>query len=147
MNIFFVAFAALAGVTSALQSGSNNTLQKGLGAPLWTIAIVSGTTLALSLIAAVVGRDRFPDVSAISSVPWWGWIGGAFGTFFVFATVYASPKLGAGLFIALIVTCSTVTSLVLDHFGLMSFDVHAADVGRIAGALLMIAGVALIASF
>ena len=75
------------------------------------------------------------------------WLGGLFGLCFVLATVFASPKLGAGLFVALIVTFSTVTSLILDNYGLMSFDVHQAGVGRIVGGLLMIAGVACIAAF
>jgi transporter family-2 protein len=147
MNMLFMLFVAVAGVTSALQSGSNNTLQKGLDAPLWTIAIVSTITMVLALTVAVLGGERCPTSNAILDIPWWAWLGGLFGGIFVLATVYASPKLGAGLFVALIVTASTVTSLILDHFGLMRFEVHQAGIGRIAGALLMLAGVALVAVY
>lgn len=55
-------------------------------------------------------------------------------------------ELGAGLFVGLIVTSSTVTSLLLDHFGWLGFAVHPTGFGRIAGALLMVAGVSLIAA-
>jgi transporter family-2 protein len=47
----------------------------------------------------------------------------------------------------MIVTASTVTSLILDHFGLMRFVVHQANIGRVMGALLMLAGVALVAIY
>ena len=102
---------------------------------------------AASAVAALMAGERWPTGGAIAHTPWWAWAGGVFGLGFVMATVYASPKLGAGLFIALIVTASTLSSLLLDHFGLMGFAIREAHVGRIAGGLLMIAGVALIALF
>ncbi len=147
MQALFILFAIVAGMTSTLQSGSNNMLQKATAAPLWSVVIVSTITLAGSLIVAVAAGERWPPHAALAHTPWWAWAGGVFGLCFVMATVYASPKLGAGLFIALIVTASTVSSLLLDHFGLMGFAVREAGIGRIAGGLLMIAGVALIAAF
>jgi transporter family-2 protein len=147
MPILFILIAVAAGITSALQSGSNQALQKMLAAPLWTVSIVSAVTLLASLALPLLAGERMPHTGAIVLPPWWAWIGGLFGLCFVLATVYASPKLGAGLFVGLVVTASTVTSLLLDHFGWMGFDVHPAGIGRIAGGLLMIAGVALIASF
>jgi bacterial/archaeal transporter family-2 protein len=143
----FAVIAILAGMGSALQSGSNQMLQKSLSAPLWTIVIVSVITLAAALPLPLLASEKVPQASMIAQAPWWAWAGGLFGLCFVLATVYASPRLGAGLFVGLIVTASTVTSLALDHFGWMGFTVHPAGIGRIAGGLLMICGVALIAAF
>jgi transporter family-2 protein len=145
--LIFVLIAVGAGVTSALQSGTNNALQKALGTQLWTVSIVSVVTLAVSLVLSLAAGERLPSGQAVAQTPWWAWTGGVLGIVFVLATVYASPRLGAGLFVALIVTASTVAALVLDHFGWMGFEVHPAGIGRIAGALLMVAGVALIAKF
>jgi transporter family-2 protein len=147
MYLLFVLFAAGAGITSALQSGTNNALQKALGTQLWTVSIVSVVTLAVSLVLSLASGERLPSGQAVAQTPWWAWTGGVLGIVFVLATVYASPKLGAGLFVALIVTASTVAALVLDHFGWMGFEVHQAGIGRMAGAVLMIGGVALIAKF
>ncbi len=147
MQLLFLAFAVIAGMTSTLQSGSNAMLQKGLHAPLWAAAIVSAITTLAALAVAVGVGERLPSLDEIARTPRLAWAGGLFGLCFVLATIYASPKLGAGLFIALIVTSSTVTSLLLDHFGLMGFAVREAHVGRILGGLLMIAGVALVAAF
>lgn len=145
MKAILLLIAAAAGIGSALQSGSNASLQKALTTPLWTVVLVCLTTTAAALIVAGAAGAPLPTRGQLGEAPWWAWLGGLFGLCFVLATVFASPKLGAGLFVALIVTSSCVTSLVLDHFGLMGFDVHAAGIGRIAGAMLMIAGVALIA--
>lgn len=147
MHPAFILATVLAGIGSALQSGSNQMLQKSLSAPLWTVCLVSAVTLGVALVLPVAFGERLPTGGAVATAPWWAWIGGVFGISFVLATVYASPKLGAGSFVAITVTASTVTSLLLDHFGWMGFDVHAAGPGRIAGGLLMIAGVALIAAF
>lgn len=145
MIALFALVAVLAGITSALQSGSNQMLQKSLSAPLWTVAIVSAMTLALSLLLPLVAGEKVPQGQAMVQAPWWAWLGGLFGIVFVLATVYASPKLGAGVFVGLVVTASTVASLALDHFGWMGFAVHPAGIGRLAGGLLMIVGVFLIA--
>lgn len=147
MQVIFVLFAIAAGVMSGLQSGANNTLQKSLATPWWSIVIVSAITLSAALVAMPFTGERLPAGPTITSVPWYGWIGGLFGLGFVLATVFASPKLGAGLFVALVVTASTITSLLLDNWGLMGFDVHQAGWGRIAGGLCMVAGVVLIAIF
>ncbi len=147
MKAVFILIAIAAGVGSALQSGSNAGLQKSLATPLWTIVFVSLITSAAALAIAGAMSAPLPSREQFGQVPWWAWLGGLFGLCFLTATVFASPKLGAGLFVALIVTSSTVTSLILDHYGLMSFDVHQAGVGRIVGGLLMIAGVACIAAF
>ena len=147
MNAVFILIAAAAGIGSALQSGSNASLQKSLAAPLWATVFVCMVTTVAALLVAGVATAPFPTRMQLAQPTWWAWLGGLFGLCFVLATVFASPKLGAGLFTALIVTASTVTSLVLDNYGLMSFDVHHAGIGRIIGGLLMVAGVACIAAF
>lgn len=147
MKAVFLLIAAAAGVGSALQSGSNASLQKSLTTPLWTVVFVCVITTVAALVVAGVTAAPFPNREQLGQAPWWAWLGGLFGLCFVLATVFASPKLGAGLFVALIVTFSTLTSLILDNYGLMSFDVHHAGIGRIIGGLLMIAGVACIAAF
>lgn len=147
MKAVLILIAVAAGVSSALQSGTNSALQKALASPLWTMAIICLTTATAALLVTAVAGGPLPNREHIAQAPLWAWLGGLLGLGFVLATIFAAPKLGAGLFVALIVTSSTLTSLVLDNYGLMSFDVHAAGVGRIVGALLMVAGVACIAAF
>ena len=48
---------------------------------------------------------------------------------------------------ALIVTGQLVCSVVLDHFGLLGFELHVLGAGRIIGCALLLAGTALIWRF
>ena len=47
----------------------------------------------------------------------------------------------------LLVTGQIIFSVVLDNFGWLGFQQHSASIGRIAGALIMIAGLFLVAKF
>ncbi|WCT72657.1 DMT family transporter [Sphingomonas naphthae] len=147
MQIVFIFIALSAGMASAFQSGSNQSLQKALDAPLWAAAIVAVVTAITSVAVVLTSGERLPAASAAATAPWWAWAGGLLGVGFVLGTVYAAPKLGAGLFMASVVTAEVVTGLLLDHFGLLGFDVHRAGWGRITGGALMIAGLSLIAIF
>ena len=147
MKILFVLIAVAAGMGSALESGGNSMLQKTIDSPLWAVALVAMVSLAAALILALAFGGPLPALSAMSNAPWWAWTGGLFGVLFLFATVYVSPKLGTGIFIATIVTASTLMSLAMDNFGLLGVEIHKAGIGRIVGWLLMTAGVACIAAF
>lgn len=147
MAWFFALLTLAAGCTSTLQSASNQMLQKNLAAPFWTVAIIAFITCIISLAIPLAMGERFPSFVRMSQAPWWTWLGGAFGVMFVVATVLAPPRLGAGVFVALLVTSSTIASVLLDHFGWLGFEIRPATWGRIMGALLMIAGVALVSIF
>jgi transporter family-2 protein len=54
---------------------------------------------------------------------------------------------GAGAFAGLTITANILMSLVIDQFGLFGMETHALGAGRMAGAALMVAGIALISCF
>jgi transporter family-2 protein len=54
------------------------------------------------------------------------------------------PRIGAATLIALVVAGQLLSSLLCDHFGWFGVPVHTLDAPRAAGALLLLAGVALI---
>ena len=143
---FFGALAFLGGVLNTIQSGSNAVLSKSLGQPITAALVVTLVNGALYLlIGAVHGGLGMPKVSALHTVPWWGWLGGAFGGAYVLASIFFAETLGAGVFIGLTVTAGIVTSLVMDHWGLVGFKEHALNWPRALGATLMIGGVILVA--
>ncbi|PZP47307.1 MAG: hypothetical protein DI601_04045 [Azospirillum brasilense] len=59
----------------------------------------------------------------------------------------AGRKLGAGPYTALTLTAAVVTSVLLDHFGLVGFEVRSLSLPRVLGCALMIGGVVLIARY
>ena len=132
------------GILNTIQSGSNATLNKTLDRPLWSIVIIFSVALTTSLVMALVTGQRLPSADDVALVPWWAWVGGVMGATYILSMVLAADQLGAAVFMGVTVTLAVITSLVMDHFGLMGFEQHQAGVGRIVGGLLMVVGLALI---
>ena len=146
MQWLLIAFAGVTGVLNTVQAGSNTTLNKALGAPIWSAAAVFLVALTTTVTAALIGGQRFPSVT-LQQVPWWAWIGGVFGALYIVAMMIVAKQVGAAVFMAVTVTAAILTSLTMDHFGLMGFDVRAAGLGRIAGAVAIVGGLCLIVRY
>jgi transporter family-2 protein len=143
----YLLFAFAAGAALPFQAGVNAQLAEWLHGPVWA-AFVSflGGTLLLLTVAAVSLRP-LPTWSRIGHAPWWVWIGGAFGAFYVAASIVTAPKLGAATLIALIVAGQALASLLVDHFGWVGFEPKPVSAGRLVGMALVGAGVALVRVF
>jgi len=136
--------ATFAGAVVPFQSAINVNLGRGLGHPLWaTLASLMVSILVLLPIILAL-RLPLPSLTFISKAPLWMWAGGAFGVCFIALALMLLPKLGASGFIALALAGQVVASLVLDHFGLFGLVERHLTLPRLLGAVLLIAGVALI---
>jgi transporter family-2 protein len=145
---FLYVFAAVAGMLNAFQSGANATLSKTLEQPFLAAVIVLAVSAAsFIVIGAVSGHLGLPTTDKWTRLPWWAWVGGMLGASVLASQLFVAREIGAGPFMGITVTAAVTVSLALDHFGLMGFEVHAAGLWRIVGAILMIAGVGLIAWF
>jgi transporter family-2 protein len=141
-------FAAVAGVLNAVQAGANAGLGKALENKMAAgVAVVAINLAAMLLIGAASGQLGWPGLQRIAAAPWWAWLGGAIGAIYLLSQLFVAGQVGSGVFIALTVTATVAMSLVLDHYGLLGFDVRPASWGRIAGALFMCVGLGLIAKF
>lgn len=137
----------LAGLLNSVQSGTNGALNRAIEAPA-VVALIA-LTLAFATVAGVglvFGKVALPDAGKAASAPWWAWLGGVLGAAVIIAQPIAAPRLGAAVFMGILVTSSVCASIALDHFGLAGFKEHAASWGRIGGAVLMVAGVWLVAT-
>ena len=140
--------AIFAGVLNAIQPGCNAALNKVLEMPFVAAMIVSAVTFSsLLTIGLLFGQLHPPSNERIAQVPWWGWVGGALGAVYIMSMLLVAERVGAALFLGLTVTSAVLTSLLLDHFGLVGFRQHPAGAWRILGGILMISGLGLIAKF
>lgn len=143
----FILLGLLAGMSVPTQSGINAQLGLWTRSPVLASAIsfVVGT---LTLVAySLATRIPLPSLASIGEHPWWIWVGGSLGAFFVTATIILVPKVGATTMVALILTGQLAASLCLDHFGWLGCPVHHISLGRLAGVLLLSCGVWLIKIF
>jgi transporter family-2 protein len=142
--IFFLLLALAAGVLLPVQAGLNAQLRSALGSPI-AAALVSFLvgTAGLATIALLL-RTPLPLGRAWTATSPWLWSGGLIGAVYVLAAIVLAPRLGAATLIAAVVAGQMITSLVLDHYGLVGFPVHSMTLVRLLGAGLVIAGVILI---
>lgn len=126
MQWLLIPFVLVTGVLNALQTGTNTKLAQTAGAP-----IVAGIAVHLVGMATLLALAPFlgangSSVAKLGHAPWWAWTGGVFGALYIVALLYATDKVGAGVFTGITVTAAIVTSVVLDHFGWLGLKEHAA---------------------
>jgi transporter family-2 protein len=137
----------IAGVLQAWGPPMNNALRKALVNP-WLGSLISFLPIVAFLSMVFMCWPRqLPTSESLSQMPWWAPLGGLVGSFAVVAGLLFVGKVGAGAFAGLTITANILMSLVIDRFGLFGMDTHAMSLGRMAGATLMVAGIALISIF
>ncbi|CAG9177889.1 hypothetical protein LMG23992_03598 [Cupriavidus laharis] len=137
-----LATAVLAGAAIPLQAGANATLGRALGHPLWAAVVSLLVSLAAILPLLWMLKVPLPVLPLTGRLPVWMWIGGVLGVFYITAALLMAPRLGASGFIAAVVAGQVASALLVDHFGLAGFAVRALTPARVAGAALILAGMA-----
>lgn len=138
----FALLAVGAGACIALQAAANGNFRKNLGDnPLFAASFSILGTFLTATVAMLVLRPSVPSAATLRETPWWNWIGGPLGALIVLAGAALTARLGAALFIALVVGGQLLCSLVLDHFALAGLNEQPVTAGRVFGALLVVAGV------
>jgi bacterial/archaeal transporter family-2 protein len=143
----YLLFAFAAGAMLPIQFGINAQLAHWIDSPL-RATLVSFVVGALALLVATLGFARgWPGSERIGAAPWWVWVGGLLGAFYVLGSVVTAPKLGAATLAAGILAGQAVASLLVDHFGWVGFEENPVTPGRLLGIALVAAGVALVRFF
>jgi bacterial/archaeal transporter family-2 protein len=132
-----------AGCLVGMQAPINSRLGKSVGSvEAATISFLVGT-VALVLILLVV-RGGVGGVGHVGRVPWWALVGGLLGAVYVSVALVAVRTLGASGLTAVVITGQLVISVLIDRFGLLGVARQAVGVQRIAGLVLLAAGVVLV---
>ena len=138
--------AALAGgAILPVQVALNTLLRRYVGEPMQVtfISYLAGTLASLALCFAA--RYPLPAATTLAQTAWWMWVGGCLGTLYVWSTIFATPRIGAALALALTIAGQMIAALLLDHYGALGLAKFPASPTRIAGAVLVVLGVSLVA--
>jgi bacterial/archaeal transporter family-2 protein len=143
----YLLFAFAGGVVLPFQAGVNAQLADWLHSPVRAafVSFLVGTVVLLAAAALVF--KPLPSWGRVGEAPWWVWVGGALGAFYVAASIVTAPKLGAATLVALVVAGQALASLVVDQFGWVGFETKHISLGRAIGMALVGAGVALVRFF
>jgi bacterial/archaeal transporter family-2 protein len=146
MALAFLVLAVAAGGALPFQAGINARLAAFVGGPIRASMISFAVGTVVLLVLALVATRSVVATGRLGQVPWWGWIGGAVGAGYVASTVAAAPRLGALNLFAAVIFGQLLCSVLLDHFGVLYAE-HGLSAGRVAGVVLLGAGVALVRFF
>lgn len=134
----------VAGFGLTIQVGMNSQLRKVLqSANLAALISFTVGTAALILLILLL-RTPVPERAAFAAVPWWAWMGGLLGAFYVASSTIVAVELGATTLLGLALLGQLTTALVIDHFGWLGLPVNPITWARVAGVALLGLGVWLI---
>jgi bacterial/archaeal transporter family-2 protein len=138
-----VLLGAGAGCLVGMQAPINSRLGKSIGGiQAATFSFLVGSA-ALVLLSTVV-RGGLGSFGHVGRAPWWALVGGLLGAVYVFVAIEAVRTLGASGLTAVVITGQLAISVVIDRFGLLGIAKQSISASRIAGLVLLAAGVALV---
>jgi transporter family-2 protein len=144
----WIALGLAAGAVLPVQGAVNAQLRADLDQPLaaGTLSFVVATAaMAVALFTALaVARTPRPRMDGLGLLPWWGWLGGLVGATYVTSVFLLIPEIGVAPTIALTVAGQQLASLLVDRYGLLRLPRRAISTVRLAGVVLLLAGVGLI---
>ena len=138
-----IVLAVIGGVLLAIQAPTNALLGKASGSPIVAafISFLIGTIALGAAVAATSGKLFAPG---LRQVPWYAWIGGFYGAFFVAVAAFGAPRVGVGVLLTTAIAGQLAAALLLDHYGLLGLARHPVNVTRALGFVLVLVGAALV---
>ncbi|OPA97253.1 hypothetical protein BFW88_04445 [Pseudomonas fluorescens] len=136
----FILLSLFAGFAVPLQAGTNAKLGNLLGHPLWATAVSLLVSLAVLILIIIVTKAPRPNLAAVQEGPWWIWMGGVAGVFYITVALLMAPRLGALNFIMAVLVGQLVVSIAIDYFGLMGFPRQSLNINKVVGAVVVIGG-------
>ena len=145
-KILWAVMAFVAGTFLPLQAGMNSKLAKTGGSPFHA-SMISFAVGVLALVAYIVMTSQAVSWKGLKEAPPYAYAGGVLGAFYVTVIVLAFPRIGPGLTFGLVVAGQLLLSMLMEHFQIMGAQAQPISLGRIAGMLLIVAGVAIMKKF
>jgi len=141
--VFPILLVFFAGGMIALQAPTNAMLARAGGSPVLA-ALISFAVGTVGLLLAWIVSGNRPSPSAFAGLPAYAWIGGLYGAVYVAVAAFAAPRIGLAALITIGIAGQIAMALWLDHVGALGLPREPINLGRLAGALLVIAGVVLV---
>jgi bacterial/archaeal transporter family-2 protein len=144
----WIGLGLLAGAVLPVQGAVNALLRAELGAP-FAVAMTSFVVAMLAMLLALAavtyfGNGQAPRLAGMAAMPWWGWLGGLAGAFYVTTVFSAMPQIGAAATVGFTVTGQQFASVLVDRYGLLRLPKNPITPMRMLGLGMLLAGVVLI---
>ena len=141
----FYLLGILAGCCLPLQTSVNARLRGRTGSP-YSAALISFIVglVFLALLLVVTGEGVALPWGTLFDLPAWIWLGGVCGVIFLTLNILLFPRIGSVQTVILPTLGQILMGLIVDNFGLFRGVQVPLSVLRLAGAVLVIAGVVIV---
>jgi transporter family-2 protein len=143
-----VLLAFIAGAILPIQGAINALLRADLGAPLAvgavSFAVATASMVLVFLLTSIATEIPKPQMRMLPSMPWWGWLGGFVGAYYVVTIFTAIPQIGTAATVGLTIVGQQLVSMLVDRFGLLRLPQRPISGLRLTGVTLLLGGVSLI---
>ncbi|KAI8376355.1 uncharacterized protein BYT42DRAFT_574305 [Radiomyces spectabilis] len=149
-NPYFCGFLLiLAGCAIAVQAGCNATLNRYGGRSFSSVVTFVMAAICCFIFFVVdlsfLGTPR--PTSRLKDAPWFAWLGGILGAYYVIINILTVARLGAGTVLSIFVCAQVIMACIIDHFGLVGVAKRRYTLWRMLASLGLIGCVAVIARF
>src|SRR5699024_7367498 len=135
-----LAMALISGALMPLQAGINGLLAKEVSSAL-NAATISFIVGALALLVLALIQRESVSFETLKGLQWWHWAGGLLGAFFVFTAAFVAPRIGALLFMTLVLLGQLSSAVFLDHQGWIGYKAAPINFGKLLGLVLILGGI------
>ena len=142
---WLVLLACAAGALLSAQGPILTRIAFHAGGPIQAATIAFAIGLCVLLAAGMLAGTGVPTLGDVARMPVWLWAGGLIGTGLLLLTLYAVPRIGVAAFAAAVVCGQLLAALAYDHTGAFGMELRRIGPREIAGAALLLAGLAMIA--
>ncbi len=132
--------AVLMGVMLTWQSPVNAEAARRFGSPLLAGMMSIGLSFLLLSVFALFTLRGLPGREAVASMPWWAWLGGITGAFFIICAVYVVQHTGNFVLVASVIAGQMVGALAADKFGMWGLPQVEISAPKLAAVGLVLAG-------
>jgi transporter family-2 protein len=145
MGLFWSLLGIVSGAFIAIQAPINSQLARGLGLPVAAAAFsfLSGA-IVLGIATLLVTRTQEISLDWKAPAPWLFVAGGLLGGAYVTISTILIPRIGAAALMAFLVAGQLLAGMLLDRIGFLGMAVREISLGRVAGAVLLMAGALLV---
>lgn len=122
-------------------------LNGGLAMRIQSTSVASCILLGFALICALIitlSTEGIPRTIYQSSTPFYFYLAGIFVVFYTFTITWVAPRFGVGNAVAFVLLGQLIAMTIIDQFGLLDSPQISISLQRVAGLMLMAAGVFLV---
>ena len=131
------------GIAMTTQTAINSQLKEYLYSPLQAalLSFLMGT-IVLAVLVFFQSAHK-PSMTTLAQIPWFLWLGGCLGVYAISISIYTAPKLGFLTLSGFMIFGQVISSMLLDHFGLIGTEKTPVNGQRLLGGIVIFMGVLL----